>query len=159
MYRILNYKFLLVSLSIIGLVLFQSCKGDVLETDDELIPYFDLFAEEGAKRGFDVDYEASRIEGLIQNISQSNVLGQCFRNEEKPKKVIVDRDYWEEANETERQFLIFHELGHCFLNRSHFDAKKPGTDTCRSIMHSTPQACDFMLDDDNREEYLDELFQ
>jgi len=157
MYRLSLNKILLLIVSITALTFLQSCK-DTLETDDELIPYFEIFAEEGAKRGITVNYDTARIEGLIQDISSTNVLGQCFRNSEKPRKVIVDEDFWRDANEMDRQFLIFHELGHCFLNRDHLDAKKIGSDSCVSIMHSTPQACNFMLDDDNREAYLDELF-
>lgn len=140
-----------------GFLFFNSCAKDTLETDEELQPYFQLFADEAAKRGITVDYEAARIEGLMQNITQSNVLGQCFRNEEKPRKVIVDQNYWDAASELDRQFLIFHELGHCFLDREH-DDRSDGQGVCISIMHSTPQACDFMLDEQNKEVYLDELF-
>jgi len=136
----------------------SSCIKDEVKTDEVLKPYFALFAQEAADRGIIVDYEAERIEGLMQDINESNVLGQCFRNEDKPRKVIVDKDYWAESTEQEKEFLIFHELGHCFLNRNHLDAKKPNSDSCVSIMHSTPQACDFMLSEKNRKEYLDELF-
>ena len=142
----------------LGLLMVMGCSEDVVSTDEELIPYFQLFADEAAERGIIVDYEAERIEGLKQNISQINVLGQCFRNEDKPKKIVVDIDYWDSANESDRQFLIFHELGHCFLNREH-DDRKDADNVCVSIMHSTPQACDFLLTDDNKEAYFDELFQ
>lgn len=140
------------------LIVSACSKEDILETDAELIPYFQIFADEAALRGIEVDYVEARIEGLIQPISRNQVLGQCFRNEERPKKVIVDRDYWEGAEENERQFLIFHELGHCFLNLEHDDRLDFDTNTCLSIMHSTSDACPFELDDDNRERYLDELF-
>lgn len=145
-------------LAAILLFCLSSCGEDVVETDAELIPYFELFAEEAAKRGIVVDYEAARIEGLMQEIDRPNVLGQCFRNEDKPRKVIIDIVYWTEATEVEREFLIFHELGHCFLDRDHLDITKTNSNECVSIMHSTPQACSFMLTDENREEYLDELF-
>lgn len=132
-------------------------KNDELKTDDELIPYFEIFAQEGANRGIIVDYEEARIEGLIQNIPQRDVLGQCFKNTQRPRKVVIDRESWSESDEARKQFLIFHELGHCFLDRDHYDAQD-GDGVCRSIMHSTLQTCDFKLTDDNREYYLDELF-
>ena len=157
--KLMSYKFWLAALALLLVPMFFTSCEDIVETDEELLPFFDMFAEEGAERGFLVDYEAARIEGEIQNISTANVLGQCFRNEDKPRKVIVDRDYWEEANEMEKQFLIFHELGHCFLDRNHLDQTFQGTNICISIMHSTPQACDFELTEENREEYLDELFR
>jgi len=134
-----------------------SCgEEDIIETDPELIPYFEIFADEAAKRGFTVDYEAERIEGLIQDIGDPNVQGQCFHNEKKPKKAVIDLNYWNNATELEKQFIIFHELGHCFLDRDHLDEDKSGV--CVSIMHSSPNACNFMLTDENRDDYLDELF-
>jgi len=131
---------------------------DILETDAELIPYFDLFAEEGAKRGITVDYEAERIEGLLQEITQRDVLGQCFRNIDRPRKVVIDRTEWENSNDARREFLIFHELGHCFLDRGHTDAKD-SEGNCVSIMHSAISLCpEFELTEDNRDGFIDELF-
>lgn len=144
---------------LLSLILIAGCaEEDLLETDPELLPYFEMFAEEGALRGIEVDYVAANIEGLTQEIAQPNVLGQCFRNEEKPRKVVVDINYWNSSSEYEKQFLIFHELGHCFLDRAHDDSVNPANNQCRSIMHSTPQACPFSLTEGNREAYLDELF-
>jgi len=150
-------KYLAVALFFFSLTIFSACE-DTVETDTELIPYFDLFAAEAAKRGITVDYVAERIEGSIRQIDDESVLGQCFRNEEKPKKVVVDTEYWADASESEKEFLIFHELGHCFLNRDHDDSFD-GDGTCLSIMHSTPQACTFELTEENKEAYLDELFE
>jgi len=156
----MNFKFLLLFIFSVGIVLLlPSCNDqDALETDTELIPYFDIFSKEASKRGVSVDYEAARIEGLLQDIPNASVQGQCFRNEEKPRKVIIDINYWSNANELEKQFIIFHELGHCFLDRDHLDTSEPDG-LCTSIMHSSPNACPFELTTLNREEYLDELFR
>lgn len=132
-------------------------KNDDVKTDAELVPYFEIFAQEGADRGIDVDYDEARIEGLLQNIPRADVLGQCFRNTQRPRKVVIDIQTWNESDSARREFLIFHELGHCFLDRDHYDAQFPDG-SCRSIMHSTLQTCDFELTDDNRVDYLDELF-
>ena len=144
---------------LIGLIIGTlSCNSsDDLATDPELEPYFQLFADEAALRNIAVDYEAARIEGLLQDIPDSNIQGQCFRNEERPKKVIIDVNYWANASESEKEFIIFHELGHCFLDRSHLDASN-NDGTCVSIMHSNPGACFFELTDDNRKDYMNELF-
>ena len=57
----------------------------------------------------------------------------------------------------EKEFIIYHELGHCFLDRDHLDeANADGS--CVSIMHSNPGVCFFELKSENREDYLDELF-
>jgi len=148
----------LISLLLFGLAFFSGCSDeDVVETDAELVPYFELFAEEAAKRGFFVDYEAERIEGLIQDIPDAAIQGQCFFNERIPRKVIIDVDYWNNATKLEKEFIIYHELGHCFLDRNHLDEAMPDG-TCVSIMHSSPGVCFFEMNSNNRDFYLDELF-
>ena len=112
---------------------------DTLETDPELVPYFQIFADEAAIRGIEVDFVEANIEGLLQNIGRSEVLGQCFRNEQRPRKVIIDRDYWTDAEENDRQFLIFHELGHCFLDFEHDDR----IDGC--LLYTSPSPRDATL--------------
>lgn len=156
----MNIKLFALFVSSLFIVLFiSSCNDtDTLETDAELIPYFDIFTKEASARGFTVDYEAARIEGLLQDIPNASVQGQCFRNEEKPRKVIIDINYWSNANELEKQFIIFHELGHCFLDRDHLDTSD-SNGLCTSIMHSSPNACPFEFTNLNREDYLDELFR
>jgi len=144
------------ALSVSSLML--SCsKDDAIETDAELLPYFEIFAEEAALRGISVDYVAARIEGLIQDIPNETVQGQCFYNENIPNKVIVDIDYWNNATKSEREFIIFHELGHCFLEREHLNTANPDG-SCVSIMHANPGVCRFDLNSDTRDAYLDELF-
>ena len=73
-----SHFYLAVITCFLSIVIFGGCTVDEVETDPELIPYFDLFADEAAKRGITVDYEAARIEGLIQMIRNDVVLGQCF---------------------------------------------------------------------------------
>ncbi len=143
---------------VVGFTLMFRCEPeDLIETDAVLQPYFDIFKEEAELRGFAVDYEAERIEGLLQQIPNSNVQGQCFHNTSKPKKVVIDVDYWNNANESQKEFIIFHELGHCFLDRDHLD-ESDSSGNCLSIMHSSPQVCRFSLTPANRKSYLDELF-
>ncbi len=156
----MSFKYLiLIVLSISAVMISLSCsEEDILETDAELLPYFEIFQKEAGIRGFDVDYEAARIEGLLQDIPDASIQGQCFRNEEKPRKVIIDINFWNNADELDKQFIVFHELGHCFLNRDHLDTTRPDG-LCTSIMHSNPGACNFQLTELTREGYLDELFK
>lgn len=154
--KMTKYTFILL-LVLLG-TLYVGCDDfDSVETDEELIPYFEIFAKEAAKRDIIVDYEAERIEGLLQDILDASIQGQCFRNEEKPKKVIIDVDYWANATELQKQFIIYHELGHCFLGRDHLNDRDVSGD-CVSIMHANPGVCNFLLTEDNKEQYLDELF-
>ena len=136
-----------------------SCSDDRdnIYIDSDLSPYFERFALEGAKRGVIVDYEALHVEGFVQTIGEQNVVGQCSHTEEAPNAVIVDPILWQNASESKREQVIFHELGHCYLQRSHDDTKD-ANGVCLSIMHSNANICsiNYAL---NRELYLDELFK
>jgi len=74
------------------------------------------------------------------------------------REILVDQDKWNVLNEHGKKTVIYHELGHCLLNREHLD------DDIRynfryiksSIMHSLPVGT---LNGTSRDElYLYELF-
>ncbi len=149
----------ILSLACIILIssLFIQCSDDN-ETGihPDLQDYFDRFAFEGAQRGLVIDYEALNITADIKNIIDASVLGECI-NQEGNRRIIVDEDKWDNFNDADREFLIFHELGHCALGRGHTDLVNPDG-TCVSLMHSTLEVCDRNYNDDTRADLLDELF-
>ena len=125
--------------------------------DAPLQPYFDSFAAEAALRNVVIDYEALMISGDIRIIAAQNVIGQCVHTEKEPNTVIVDKFYWDDADDLEREFLVFHELGHCALNRGHIDDSDPQGD-CVSMMTSGTGLCRINYTAATREALLDELF-
>ena len=137
-----------------------SCHKDEtidLFVDSSLQEYFDRFAAEGALRNVTVDFEASRVSGYIRLIRTPNVIGQCAHDDTKPNTVIIDWTYWMSADDLEKEFLVFHELGHCVLNREHLDdADAQGN--CISIMTSGTGACHINYTPGTRKKLLDELF-
>lgn len=136
-----------------------SCGKDAVDAsvDAALLPYFQNFQAEAEERGVEFDIENARISGVITNIAGNNVIAQCTHNVNEPSKVTVDIDYWNQATEQEKEFYIFHELGHCFLKRGHDDSKDH-SGNCLSIMHSSADACKFVYNGSSRDSYLDELF-
>lgn len=46
-------------------------------------------------------------------------IGNCVVWSNGYKQIEIDRTYWSEADEQARIGLLFHELGHCILNRKH----------------------------------------
>lgn len=150
-------KMILLSLL---LYLLMGCEksNDMSEVriDDELQRYFDSFASAGAERGVSVDYESAQVEGLISELDDQ-VSGQCQHDADAPDRVVIDPDYWGRISHMQREFIIFHELGHCLLNRSHMDdSNEDGS--CASIMHSSSSGCRNLYSSATREIYLDELF-
>jgi hypothetical protein len=153
--RILTALLLAVSMLIMG-----SCaKDDPPEflVDEPLQQYFDRFAAEAALRNVIIDYEALKISGDIRVITTQNVIGQCVHTDKEPNTVIVDKFYWESADDLEREFLVFHELGHCAINRPHLDDSDAHGD-CVSIMTSGTGLCHINYTAATREALLDELF-
>jgi len=147
-------------LSICCLIFFLSCSEEIFvdPIDAELFEYFENFKIEGEKRGVTVDYEAAGIEGHLENITDAGVAGKCIKYVNGYKEVSIDAFYWNRYSPLEKEFLIFHELGHCFLERDHLDtADSHGY--CISIMHSSDQVCINNYYPNTRDAYLDELFQ
>ena len=127
-----------------------------LMIDEKLAPYFERFVAEGATRGHEIDLVAKRIEGFLIDIEEEHVVGQCSYSASTTRKVNIDRTYWNTATDLEKEFVVFHELGHCYLERAHLDAQE--NRTCTSIMYSGTSVCRLRYNATLRATYLDELF-
>ncbi|MEE9438299.1 MAG: putative metallopeptidase [Saprospiraceae bacterium] len=135
-------------------------KYEGVKIDDALVPYYESFKVEAQKRGIIFDNSDEQIEGYIQNITSSGVIGLCRLNEENNENpsILLDTPYWSDATDLEREYVVYHELGHCFLRREHKDLADT-TGTCISIMASGLGTCVGTYTSSNREELLDELFE
>jgi len=122
----------------------------------EMLIYFYRFSEEAEKRGFVVDWSEENISTVLTELDEGTV-GQCLTYEEGRNQVNIDLAYWNKSDPQEREFLLFHELGHCVLKRSHLNLSN-GDGTCTSIMNSGESACQKNYTTSTREAYLDELF-
>jgi hypothetical protein len=173
MYR--NHFFLSLALSLVLL----ACQDDaVLSINDEMIDssiedenednladlpnveaglriYFNRFQAEAAERGQNV--YLNDLIGLIQSIPEDNVAGQCTYHYNRPNVVLVDADIWGRLSDSYREFIVFHELGHCVLGRGH-DESTNAQGVCLSIMRSGLGDCRDVYSFSTRDYYLDELF-
>ena len=146
------------------LVLFVACtKQEVViptdntTTDSELAVYFDRFIEEGRSRGWDVPDDLNGITGSISDIGERDVIGLCYYNSATPNSIVIDREYWNSANDYGKEMVVFHELGHCFLDRDHYEGEN-SNGVCLSLMNSGTSGCYTQYNNNNRNWYLDELF-
>jgi len=123
------------------IVVFQNCRknpdigasGEYL-VDPAFEPYVQEFIAEGAKRGQTIDFSDS---GLIVEFSDGSVQtasGFCYVGEHH---VVIDKSEWTSLSEDVRGFLLFHELGHCELDRGHKN-EKFSNDVWQSIMRGSP---------------------
>ena len=132
--------------------------------DEALWPYFERFEAEGRARGLAVDLRLSSITGMIEAIeaertapSGSRVLGQCSYRRNRPGHLTIDAAFWNANRDLAREFFVFHELGHCFLQRGHREDVLPNG-SCASIMRSGNSTCRDGYNRLTRDRYLEELF-
>jgi len=125
--------------------------------DPELKVYFQRFEDEAAKRGLPVNLTASAITGAILEINDKHVLGRCSFPRAQPNRVTIDQSFWKLGNDLFREFVVFHELGHCYLFRPHLEDNF-SNGACASIMRSGNGSCLDNYSRRTRRLYIDELF-
>lgn len=125
--------------------------------DPDLFEYFERFKIEAKKRNISIDFQSMNVEGHIGAIDERGVVGQCQTYANGNKAVIIEKAYWEESSDLKKEFIVFHELGHCILNRQHLDTAS-SDNNCNSIMNSGSAACKLDYTVENREMLLEELF-
>ena len=125
--------------------------------DEALWDYFDRFEQEAATRGITIDIRSEDITGQISEIHDEDVVGTCNYNYRTPNKVTIDLSFWTRAGDRYREFVVFHELGHCVLYREHRETAN-ANNICESIMRSGTGSCFDNYNRATRSAYLDELF-
>ena len=131
--------------------------GEFPGVDPALWSHFSNFEAEAAIRGLDIDLYLANITGEISEIDEEHVAGQCTYSNQAPNAVTIDKTFWDQSNELFREFVVFHELGHCFLGRGHEEGVN-ADGTCRSLMRSGVEDCRDNYRTTTRKAYLDELF-
>ena len=149
-----------------GICTFFACQKDedipvtntvFANVDANLVPYFERFEHEAANRGISIDIDALGIKGSISELHPGSVAGQCSYQSFAPNQLTIDAGFWNSASGIWKEFVIFHELGHCVLLRDH-EERFHLDGTCVSIMRSGTGNCIDNYAPSTRSSYLDELF-
>ena len=149
------YSILLICISV--LTMSNCTKQSDNEIESELQLHFDTFVNEAESHDMDISLDYIDIGAYLANIEQRGTLGQCKSYSDGSKKVIIDQPFWDNASDLEREYVVFHELGHCILGRDHNDTKD-SNGKCVSIMQSGDGGCDGIYNLQNRNSLLNELF-
>ena len=119
-------------------------------------PYVDLFLAEGAARGKFIDLTETGLEITFQDHLEDTLAAFCSDG-----TIVISTQYWETRNDANREAMIFHELGHCILNRDHYNAIL-ANDEWLSIMRGDPipggRSSAINFSGVRRQYYIDELF-
>lgn len=159
-------KYFLVILSLVSIsACFTDDNSDLIdskshpypEVDTNLWSYFSTFENEAAQRGYIIDLSTTGISTKFAYLPEDHVAGQCLYQSNAPGHITIDIKFWNQASELNREMIVFHELGHCYLNRDHLDTAF-SNGICRSIMRSGTCCCEDAYNERNRSYYLDELF-
>lgn len=124
---------------------------------DELGKYVDEFFLQANLRGMKMNVEDYDFEIKFKPIEDYKILGSCNPWNSSIK---LDPDKWERLDEQKREWLVFHELGHCLLQRPHRNIKT-AEEECLSFMKGIENDFDCSFNRYSaywRKYYLDELF-
>ena len=148
-------------LFILSLIIFTACEQEDMvrapEVDPELQEYLDRFIAEGEARQFSPVIDHRLLDIRFDELG-GPIKGQCQTFSDSRRTIIIKRSYWESVGEWDREFLVFHELGHCLLDRRHLEATD-ADGNCISIMQSGEGNCHNAYGPTTRTRYLDELFE
>jgi len=141
-----------------------SCSKDLVlfekqypRADKELWSLYERFEAEAEKRGQYYDLQSLRIGGEISEIAEQGVAGTCQFGSAINNHVTIDESFWNRSSNLLREFVVFHELGHCVLLRPH-DESRNARGLCLSMMRSGTGNCIDAYSVENRQAYIDELF-
>ncbi len=143
----------------------MACRPDpvapeVYEVPSRIQPYVDAFEMEASKRGVDIDITNLRVE-FEGDLNDGTAAGLCtFASASNPTPYIrLDTTSFNwQNNEYHREILVFHELGHCILNRLHRDDNLPNGNISSMMRSTGEQVYGGLLNQFKRSYYLDELF-
>ena len=110
--------------AVVVLLNFVSCSQEFdNDIEEELQVHFDNFIQEASLQGLEISLDEIDLDAYIQNIEERGTVGQCKSYSNGSKQVVIDQFFWNRASHLEREYVVFHELGHCILDRDHDDAK------------------------------------
>lgn len=102
-------------LILIILAVTSGCGKATINIEDDLVAYYNSFIRDAKAEGFDFTSFPITIEF---GDTSGTIAAVCSRSNSVPK-ITVRRTFWDNVNDSMKKELIFHELGHCILNRGH----------------------------------------
>ncbi len=101
------------------IILLTGCMADgaVKSIDLELKPYFEEFDKMMMKETGKINRPF--IGAAFVGSLNGKAVGACRIWNTGSREVLIERNFWDNASEEERENLILHELGHCALNLGH----------------------------------------
>ena len=135
----------------------QKENSGVIEIHPKFQIYVDRFIEEAANRGQVIDFSDTGLKIEFRNAVDVETGGVCRGN----NHIEIEKLYWEDLTDSDKEGLIFHELGHCELDRRHRNDTFPnGEWVSRMRGDPIPEGLSAVINYSGirRQYYIDELF-
>lgn len=142
---------------IISLLLFSCAKPEYrmysLIQENEITPYVKTFENLG-KYYYGESFTTYGISYMFADWGYNNIAGLCeYRGNER--KISLNMSYWKDYSDVTREMLVFHEFGHCKLNRGHLETEDEFGVPVSIMYHEILSEFVYSL---RRDYYIDELF-
>jgi hypothetical protein len=171
-----------VKWSLLILALTIGCKPEeineptVYNVDASLAKYVDKFFQEANTRGITISKENLIVKPAINTSDFTDICGKCTQNSKFPELQrtveinMASSPCWKNISENDKEALVFHELGHCLLNRIAHKNDTFADGSPKSIMVANNTdlygPCIYTFDENptlcnktnRRKYYIDELF-
>lgn len=128
------------------------------QSDSVFQPYIEKFEFHGRQEFSDPNFKVGDIPINFGDTTDPNYDGVCLVYADDTKEIIIRESWWNKAHALQKEMLVFHELGHCRLGRTHDDELIPLNDSevKASLMH--PVIPDTATYEQTRDGYIKELF-
>jgi hypothetical protein len=161
---------------IIMVLMITSCGAKKAHTtiDPAFVKYVQNFQLISSNSNIAAPKTVTNIEISLRSDLGQGVAGLCYKDEyadsfwnqvyftfnkkpEEQRHVEIDQAFWDKSTDAQREAVIFHELGHCILNRDHVN----GYDNTHNRYYSIMNSAVFMptIYTGNYQYYMRELFK
>lgn len=90
-------------------------------TDSSFSPYITSFEAYGKNLTGDANFKVGDIPINFGTPEETSFQAVCYIYSNNAREIIVRPEWWQGASEDDKESIIFHELGHCRLDREHDD--------------------------------------
>lgn len=142
-----------------GLVISSSLIGCGDDKEAAVDPAFktllEQFHQDGKEHGreLDITHTPIQFDSVIAFDTGSEILAQCHQD----GSITISQTIWNASTELEQKTTLYHELGHCLLNRGHVEGMDPDKHIPLSMMFPYAAIVTSAFPA-NQEYYLNELF-
>lgn len=163
-------------ITLLSFILLFGCKSEVVmkteksySIDPKAESFVNAFYNDSIVRGLNIPKNLILTYSSTDPKWNEGVVGYCLLTEKnaRPPKIVINENFWSGATTYEKYMLVYHELGHCLLNRGHrtivdYDYYRAGITIPFSYMYPyiiryyNATVYNFAIT--NRQYYVEELF-